>query len=253
MVINLPERKERLESMRKQFKDFTVIEGIRHPMPHTGCGLAHIDAIRKGLKESDWCVVLEDDCTLLISLDEFKELIEEIAKEDFDVCVLNPNHDPSDKDLKEEKIQVFKKGNILQSSPTNRLISTHAYIAKRGILAKLEEYERALLTCSIFLPIDRLFFNDHWDPNEVTTFEKCILSRDKLELDTRDPPFVKWNTPNTFIYIEKEVVGVSPVFISDHSGFVYPDLGADQKVLYKFLNEQPTKKSERLFELNIQY
>jgi len=238
MVINLPERKDRLESMRRQFGKFTVVEGIRHPMPHTGCGLAHIDAIQKGLASKEWCLVLEDDCTLLVSLEEFEKLVEELACEDFDVCVLNPNHDTlGELKMGLGEIKIKKSGKLFQTNPTNRLVSTHAYIAKRSILPKLEEFERVLLRNDIFLPIDRLFFADHWDPKELTTFERCLLQK--------KPPYIKWTTPRTKIFIETMVVVVSDTFVSDHTGEKFPDIKIDTQKLYAFLQSLPSTESER--------
>jgi len=69
LVINLPDRPDRLESFKEQFKyidqggdSFEVIPGIRENPPLKGIAEAHKNAIRKA-KENHWpqVLILEDD------------------------------------------------------------------------------------------------------------------------------------------------------------------------------------------------
>lgn len=237
VVINLPEREDRLESMRIQFGDFEVEDGIRHAMPHTGCGLAHINAMRRGLRNSDTCLILEDDCTLMTSFENFSKTVEDLAKEDFDVCVLNPNHDNLHGRPIEEELSVFKSGPLLQVSPTNRLVSTHAYIAKKSLLPLLDEYERVIKEGTVFLPLDRLFLTNNWNPEILTTFEKC--------LGIKKPPYVSWNVPRTKIYIERDIIRVSNTFISDHTGEPFCHEWKETQILYDYLKSRESEGCAR--------
>jgi len=66
-VINLPDRKDRLEDFKENFKgwnlDLEIIPGIKNAEGWKGCALSHRKAVEKakadGLK---WVLVLEDDC-----------------------------------------------------------------------------------------------------------------------------------------------------------------------------------------------
>lgn len=50
LVINLKDRIDRLELFKKEWSwlPFEASDGIRDEILHKGCGLAHINAIRKG-------------------------------------------------------------------------------------------------------------------------------------------------------------------------------------------------------------
>ena len=87
VVINLPERIERLQNMKNQFGLFIVSNGVKHSMPHTGCALAHIQAIRKALQNGEeYCLIMEDDCILnkTITVQEFYKKIEVVANKSKD-------------------------------------------------------------------------------------------------------------------------------------------------------------------------
>ena len=66
IVINLPFRSERMELFKKHWDwlNYEQIDGIISDTLHTGCGLAHVNAIREGLRSHEWCLILEDDARL---------------------------------------------------------------------------------------------------------------------------------------------------------------------------------------------
>jgi hypothetical protein len=79
-VINLEERKDRLEHIKKYFSEYNIIpvEAIKHIEGYKGCFLSHKKCIQiakeKNLKK---IIVIEDDC---LPLDNFSERLENIIK-----------------------------------------------------------------------------------------------------------------------------------------------------------------------------
>jgi len=233
IVINLPERKKRLENIRKQFGHFEIQDGIRHPMPHTGCGLAHISAVRKGLQNEEYCVVIEDDCTLHVSIRKFWEHIQLALQSalihypQFHAIVFSPNF------LFQNELKIVEVGTCFQISPTLNLVNTHCVLWSRNALKILEEYEQALHK-NVFFPIDRLLFNDNWDPQIIDTWEKCL----DITGNAPNAPKIGWNIPNTLIYAEP-IVSQNFGFMSDHTGDHRQDI-------FTLLKDQITYKSSFL-------
>ena len=82
-VINLPHRTDRLEKIKKIFKDFNIIvvEAVKHDDPVIGCFLSHKKCIQiakeKNLK---YITVIEDDCIPFDGIEIFKEKYFNIKK-----------------------------------------------------------------------------------------------------------------------------------------------------------------------------
>lgn len=95
MVINLPERTDRLENFKRIFNTYfadnklIIIEAEKHTRPQQGCNLSHKKAIKKaielGLKN---VLIFEDDFQFITekSIDYFKEAFENLPS-DFDVAL----------------------------------------------------------------------------------------------------------------------------------------------------------------------
>jgi GR25 family glycosyltransferase involved in LPS biosynthesis len=242
VVINLPERNDRLKNMKKQFGDnFQIQEGIRHEMPHTGCGLAHIAAIRKGLNNSEFCIVLEDDCELLVSLELFKKTMKTLieSQDDFDVIVINPNHDVT----RFSTIESIKKANCYQVCPNIIVNNIHCCIYSKSILPLLAEYEE-ILQKNYYLPIDRLYFSNFWDIQCKETFESCFDSHRNLKKEL--PPPLTWNTPKSFVYIDTDLIIQNKDFISDNTLLKFPEEFTD-KSRYELYDRIRTNTSLQQF------
>jgi GR25 family glycosyltransferase involved in LPS biosynthesis len=229
IVINLKERNDRFHEFMKSWRNFNenilIQEGIRNPMPHSGCGLAHISAIKRGLQQAECCIVMEDDVDLI---DEkvFREYIEKLYKKRncFDCAVFNPNHDDTPMSpIEQIKVWKVNEDKIFKASPTHRLIGTHCCFWTKRSLPKILEYEEAIQK-NYFLPIDRLLFNDHWYSHEITTWETCIDRAIFLEKTINMfPPNIKWNTPETWIVVCNAIKLRDS--LSDHTGIInrFPD------------------------------
>jgi len=205
-------RKDRLETMLAVWPEACIQSGIIASMPHTGCALAHIQAIKKGLAQNNVCLVLEDDAELLVPKEEFLRIVHDIAQdhEHFDACVICPNHD--DIVTNQPNFKVYKKSrNCFQTPPTNYLISTHCVLYTSKALPLFEEYEKRLLAEYIFLPIDRFLFTNEWDPHNASTWEPCIF-----EKNFKMPQLVTWTQPNTWFYVN-DIVRQNSQSISDHT------------------------------------
>ena len=82
VVINLPEREDRRESVTANFDQvkihFELIPGVVHPIPLAGCAQAHVNAIRSWTLDTfDLLMVCEDDVDFLASNSALIDLISE--------------------------------------------------------------------------------------------------------------------------------------------------------------------------------
>jgi GR25 family glycosyltransferase involved in LPS biosynthesis len=79
-VINLEERKDRLEHIKKYFSEYNIIrvEAIKHIEGYKGCFLSHKKCIQIAKeKKLKYIIVVEDDC---LPLDNFLARLENIIK-----------------------------------------------------------------------------------------------------------------------------------------------------------------------------
>jgi len=156
LVINLPLRKERLQIFKEHWSWLEPIEridGILSDIPHTGCGLAHIQAIQKGLTAHEWCLVLEDDARLNCSIEEFISYISEATKIlSWDAVFLGAN---SHKYFLEPEVVEKVSDRFFQSSRTKSLRSCTAMLWSRNALPLLNQYE-SILKMNYCFPIDRM-------------------------------------------------------------------------------------------------
>ena len=157
LVINLPHRRDRLDSFMKHWSwlgHIEVVDGVLSDTLHTGCGLAHINAIRKGLSNASWCLVLEDDARLNCSHSDFLQSVDEAVKRytEWDAVMLGPNshrlfHAPT------EIYQVST--NFLKVSYTKSIRSCTSMLWSKNALPLIQEYSKILNQGYVF-PIDRM-------------------------------------------------------------------------------------------------
>lgn len=79
-VINLDERKEKWDKIKNEFKDTNIelerFPAIKHNDGHIGCGLSHVELVKKAKREnSDSILIIEDDCKLTKNFNERWNLI----------------------------------------------------------------------------------------------------------------------------------------------------------------------------------
>lgn len=162
LVINLESRKDRLDLFQEHWSWIGPIEridGIVSDIPHTGCGLAHCKAIRRGLETSDWCLVLEDDARLNCNREDFLASISEALQGNWDAVILGPSHDSTRSSMPDRISYVSE--NFIHCSSTNTLSSAVAVLWSRECLPIISEYEQLLKEGYIF-PIDRMLLQFSW-------------------------------------------------------------------------------------------
>lgn len=155
LVINLELRLDRLKLFMEHWAAYGLIErvdGVLTDIPHTGCGLAHINAIRIGLKDNDWCLILEDDARLMCSVDKFKLIIEEASQHNCDAIFLGANVDLLFSDP--DSVHIMS-ANFMKVSRTKSIRSCTAMLWSKRSLPLVNEYER-ILKSGIVFPIDRM-------------------------------------------------------------------------------------------------
>jgi GR25 family glycosyltransferase involved in LPS biosynthesis len=158
VVINLSSRPDRMELFGRHWDwlEYERIDGVVSDIPHTGCGLAHVNAIRQGLCDHEWCLILEDDARLSCSRDVFLHRIEEAtASIEWDAVFLGAN---SHKIFPEpEKIERVS-GSFFMCSKTKSIRSCTAMLWSRRALPLIAEFERILREGHVF-PIDRMLIS----------------------------------------------------------------------------------------------
>jgi hypothetical protein len=208
LVINLESRADRLQLFMEHWKWIGTIEridGILSPIPHTGCGLAHCKAIRKGLEEDNWCLVLEDDARLQYSREEFLRSIEEATNGNSDAAILGPVYDIH---FPEPHIIVEVSENFIQCSRTKSIESTAAVVWSKRCLPILDVYQNLLHQGYVF-PIDRMLTTFDWISDETVGWhtDTWIPIYDSVEIYPR--PTV-WISTRCLVYQE-------PGLISDNT------------------------------------
>ena len=247
VIINLPHRADRLEHIRKDWPDALVMPGVIHEMPHTGCGLAHIGAIRKGLSSSPMCLVLEDDAQLVVPRAEVEDFIKTLTPGGWDVISLGTQHDVTDPEARHVSTLKFcRKDGMVQCEPTSRLVSTHACLWSAEALPLLQDYETALLG-GAFLPIDRMIFNDHWHPDDKSSWETCL----EVALKGVKPPPITWNVPRSWSTLRTMFIQ-SYGMVSDHTNKENLDLTEENSILFNvFETMQPTAEPRPVRSLDV--
>jgi hypothetical protein len=157
LVINLPRRRDRLYSFVKHWGwigNIDVVDGVLSDTLHTGCGLAHINAILKGLSNSHWCLVLEDDARLNCSPSEFLNAVYEAAGQctEWDAVMLGPN---SHRQFS-PPTEVFSiSPNFIKVSSTKSIRSCTGMLWSKNAIPLIQEYSKILNEGYVF-PIDRM-------------------------------------------------------------------------------------------------
>ena len=158
IVINLHFRSERMELFKQHWNwlNYERIDGVISDTLHTGCGLAHMNAIRRGLLTHEWCLILEDDARLNCSKDIFLERIEEATRDlSWDAVFLGANsHTIFPEPEKIERVS----GSFFRCSKTKSIRSCTAMLWSRRALPLITEFERILKEGYVF-PIDRMLLS----------------------------------------------------------------------------------------------
>jgi len=208
LVINLESRKDRLDLFQEHWNWIGPIEridGIVSDIPHTGCGLAHCNAIRQGLEKSDWCLVLEDDARLNCSREEFLASISEALQGNWDAVILGPINDSTRSSMPDRISYVSE--NFIHCSSTNTLSSAVAVLWSRESLPIISEYEQLLKEGYIF-PIDRMLLQFYWTATQTDGWHSpfCPLY-EYVEI-----------TPTPIVWISRHCLVIqAPGLISDNT------------------------------------
>lgn len=158
VVVNLPSRPDRMELFDRHWAwlEYERIDGVVSDILHTGCGLAHVNAIRRGLLDHEWCLILEDDARLTCSREVFLHRIEEAtASIEWDAVFLGANSHmifPEPKKIERVSNSFFK------CSRTKSIRNCTAMLWSRSALPLIAEFERILREGYVF-PIDRMLLS----------------------------------------------------------------------------------------------
>ena len=194
------------------------IDGVLSDTLHTGCGLAHVNAIREGLRTRAWCLVLEDDARLACSKDVFLRYIAAATQAiEWDAVFLGATSHVifPEPDTVERVSDLF-----FRSSKTKSLRSCTAMLWSRRALPLIAEFERILKDGHVF-PIDRMLLSFAY-PWVCTR-----TSGDEAERTTTI-------TPVPVVWICKECVAIQEVgLLSDNEWIPREDL-ADSYLEYLF-------------------
>lgn len=90
LVINLPERTDRLEQVKKELTgwDYTIMSGVHHPQPMKGIAQAHINCVLLA-QQNEWgnVLVMEDDIQLRKGSPEYLNRALENLPDEWDVLL----------------------------------------------------------------------------------------------------------------------------------------------------------------------
>lgn len=134
-VINLPHRKDRLESFfrevqRLDMPNVKVFEAIPQENGALGCSLSHQQVLREAdLVSSELLMICEDDCEFLVERPLIDEVIEEFYKNPkLDVLCLGYNAP-----FERQNLQISKNLRITENTQT-----TSCYVVRPKIVSLLE-------------------------------------------------------------------------------------------------------------------
>jgi hypothetical protein len=167
-VISLPHRQDRRLAFLDEFASappFTVYDGVPHPTPHVGCGLAHARTIQRAFASNprtQVVFVLEDDARLRGTWDDVRAALDECVarRSEWDAVALG-SHIVSAQPLPERVERV--SASFLTCSPTYALSACTAMAWTRSALPFLAEYEALVSTTEETIPIDRVIFGRVWN------------------------------------------------------------------------------------------
>jgi GR25 family glycosyltransferase involved in LPS biosynthesis len=126
--INLDHRTDRKQEMERELDDFGL-SYERFPAFYNqqnggvGCGYSHIEALKIAkAREYKSVLILEDDFTFLVSKNQFEQGLRELAKIEYDVCMISYNLHES----KETDNPIFKK--VIKAGTTSGyIVRSHYY------------------------------------------------------------------------------------------------------------------------------
>jgi hypothetical protein len=223
LAISLDET--RMSAMRKIWPGVEKFPGIVHPKIYKGCSLAHIAAVREGLKNGESHVlILEDDARPRESAVAVYAACAKATKHGgWDVLSLCAS---ADFKISPEPVfarQVGKGTYVFEAS--RKIVNADAVFWSRSALPLLDEYEALLKDEKIFLPIDLMFYNNNWSVESEGGWgsEPCLVCH-QHEVDGVKywPPNLIWNQPRTVI-AWPPLTYQSTEFVSAHTGTTTPD------------------------------
>jgi GR25 family glycosyltransferase involved in LPS biosynthesis len=125
-LINLEERKDRLEKMKVEFQklnlNFEIFKAIKNNNGALGCTLSHIECLKMAKNNNfDYCMICEDDAEFYIYKKQIDFYVNEfIANKNFKVLNLICNV---------EKNNISKYNDIFNTS--NKILTTTCYVVKK--------------------------------------------------------------------------------------------------------------------------
>ena len=158
VVINLVSRPDRMKLFKDHWDwlDYDRVDGVVSDTLHTGCGLAHVNAIRWGLRDHEWCLVLEDDARLACTRETFIDYIKEATTFiEWDAVFLGANSHPI---FPEPETVEHTSPSFFKCSKTKSIRNCTAMLWSRRALPLIAEYERILKEGHVF-PIDRMLLS----------------------------------------------------------------------------------------------
>jgi GR25 family glycosyltransferase involved in LPS biosynthesis len=160
VYINLDHRTDRKNSIETQFAGITGLHrfnAVRHDPGYIGCSLSHIGALQMA-KERGWdnVIILEDDFELLVPIQTFVEKIEQLMREEWDVCLIScylRNVKPATNSYARVISAQAASGYIVKSHYYDTLLQNYTescnQLKRGGIYSKfaLDQYWKILQPC----------------------------------------------------------------------------------------------------------
>lgn len=212
----------RMEAMKKIWPGVESFPGIYSPKPYLGCNLAHIAAVREGLKNGESHVlVLEDDARPKTTAENVYALCKEAIKETgwnvLSLCASADFKVPP----KRVVARQFLKG-IYKFEPSRQFVNADAILWSRSALPLLDEFENIIKDGTNFLPIDLMIYGNQWSI-DVEGSEPCQIQHLREVQGVKYwPPDLTWNYPQTLI-AWPPLTYQSTEYVSKHTGKITPD------------------------------
>ena len=215
----------RMAAMHKIWPGVEAFPGIIHPKKYMGCSLAHIAAVREGLKNGESHVlILEDDARPRESAEAVYAACAEATKLDgWDILSLSASADFL---IATRTVVARHFANRLYAfEPTRKFVNADAIFWSRSSLPLLDEYEALLKDERTFLPIDLMFYTNNWSVENEGDWgsEPCLICHQhEVEGVKYWPPNLTWNQPRTII-AWPPLTFQSTEYISAHTEIATPD------------------------------